>query len=103
RSGYVWAPDVQRQMDREISASTGKAIEDITDIDRLEHFASVNMHPDSINNPHTPPIHVVGENIRAGLRNLVNGETNVPGLNKFDRVLTPEQTQRLTRIIDYNT
>lgn len=103
RSGYAWAPDVQRQMDREISASTGKAIEDITDIDRLEHFASVNMHPDSINNPHTPPIHVVGENIRAGLRNLVNGETNVPGLNKFDRVLTPEQTQRLTRIIDYNT
>ena len=95
RDGYKWAPDVQKDMDTEIAVKKGKGLEEITDIDRLEHFAS----------SETPvkPIHALGENIRAGLGNVTRGNTNIPGINPKENILSSDQVRRLSSLIDYDT
>lgn len=98
KNGYEWANDVKEHMALEILLSKGKAKEDITDLDRLEFFAS--------SDEDIRPIHATGENIRAGLKNVTVGKTNDPNQTKseqYEKVLSREEANKLASIVDYDT
>lgn len=97
KEGYEWAPEYKERIDQAILENRVKDKNpslEISDRDRMAYVMEGETE--------FAPIHLLGENIRAGLRNVTKGNRNGTTPNSGP-LLTREESQHLGSLIDYDT